>query len=118
MKKCESLQVSENIYKKLRKLIKSDECWVECFDNCREQGYIIKSIGMNIAFSQHRCSDSIVVYDFVNSGHPSNLPKEEDPGWDQPSYFRYNEVDDAAYYIAELVKAKLAEERNINENKS
>ena len=90
-----------------------DRCHFECFDNCREQGFVLKvfsyALGdqLFIAFSENRNSDEIVVYCYKNARFPQNLPAT-DADWADRKYFSCKEVDLAAEYIldraAKMVK--------------
>jgi len=81
-----------------------DRCHFECFDNCREQGFVLQACSrttletLHIAFSECRNSDEIVVYCYVNVAFPSNLPAT-DADWQDKKYFRFDAIDDAARYI-------------------
>lgn len=102
-----NLRVADNVRKAINRLNTSTELMqnahYECFDNCREQGYVLQVYGAKlntkyIAFSEHRCSDSIVVYVYDNVRFPSNLPETE-KDWENRHYFDYNKVDEAAEFI-------------------
>lgn len=85
-----------------------DRCHFECFDNCREQGYVLLcySQGLDsfyIAFTENRNSDDIVVYCYKNVAFPSNLPAT-DADWQDKQYFRYDDVEGAARYIIKRAK--------------
>lgn len=77
--------------------------WLECFDNCREQGLVLKlsPYGTNIAVTQNRNSDDIVVYRYSKTSFPSNLPDED--SWNDKKYFRYGDYEAAAIYIESLL---------------
>jgi hypothetical protein len=77
----------------------------ECFDNCREQGYVLKLWHpvtlktFNIAFSENRNSDDIVVYCYNETQYPGNLIKES-AGWNR-SYFQFGQIETAACFVLE-----------------
>lgn len=93
------------------KLIHDNTVWVECFDNCREQGYVIKVAGkktiqyLNIAFSENRNTDQIVIYKYRKIRAPTNLPDEH--SWDDYKYFSYGKYDEATDYIIKLIEEEL-----------
>lgn len=90
-----SLKVADKVLTELRKhgkhsdLVKLSngdpvDLHVECFDNCREQGYCLHVFvhGMrwhtfHVAFVENRNSDHIVVYCYYDTMHPSNLPDQD-----------------------------------------
>ena len=86
-----------------------DRCHFECFDNCREQGFVLKVFAYTltdqlfIAFSENRNSDDIVVYCYKNVRFPQNLPATDDD-WNDKKYFGSDKVDDAARYIIKRAK--------------
>lgn len=92
-----------------------ERAYVEVFDNCREQGYVISyfvsvlpSIKQNlyVAFTENRNSDSIVVYEYYKKRFPSNLPHED--SWGNKKYFDFDEHYQAAEHIAEILKCHYA----------
>lgn len=97
-------------YKKLDR-----ECWVECFDNGREQGYVIKTRtdfpSFNVAFSENRNSDDIVVYCYRKTGFPSNLPDED--SWEDKKCFGYGQYYEAACYIIQRLKEAIAADKKL-----
>jgi len=103
----ENLKVADRIRKAINRLNTSSElmarAWFECFDNCREQGYVlvvwpIAATCHYIAFSECRNSDEIVVYCYENVQVPSNLPAKADD-WKDTQYFRHGQIEQAASYI-------------------
>ena len=99
-----SLKVAEQVRRAVNCLNTSNairkDANVECFDNCREQGYVLSLMNGMVAFAQYRCSDEIVVYCYTNTAFSQNLPAEE-IDWQDRKYFRYDEVEQAARYILE-----------------
>ena len=87
------ISINENIY-------------VSCFDNCREQGYILKMLidfddPLYIAIAEQRNSDNIVVYVYNKCAFPSNLPAENN--WDNANYFEDGKIYDAVKYIKQTI---------------
>jgi hypothetical protein len=102
-----SLAVAEKVRRAISRLNESTSLmrnsWFECFDNHREQGFVLVVWGpgmnlFNIAFSQNRNSDEIVVYRYAHTSFPNNLPAT-DADWADRKYFEFDEVDQAAAYI-------------------
>jgi hypothetical protein len=106
-----NLRVADQVRKAINRLNTSSALMkrasFECFDNCREQGYVLKvwrinpitCSPFNIAFSENRNSDDIVVYCYNETQYPGNLIKES-AGWNR-SYFQFGQVDAAARFILE-----------------
>jgi hypothetical protein len=102
----ENLKVADRVRKAINRLNTSSElmsrAWFECFDNCREQGFVLQVWSTRdyksrfIAFSENRNSDDIVVYCYSQVAYPSNLPDDD---WKDNKYFNPNSVDEAAQYI-------------------
>jgi hypothetical protein len=86
----------------------------ECFDNCREQGFILKVFRIGdcqpfyVAFTENRNSDDIVVYCYRNTAFPTNMPAT-DADWEDKVYFLYEEIDRAARYILNRTQRFLKE---------
>jgi len=117
IKKCQGLLVAESILNILNSMFSSDDKvdnWVECFDNCREQGYVIKTGNTNIAFCENRNSDNIVVYKYKEVKFPSNLPAN-DENWRDRKFFRYDEIYQAARYIKEVILKACKEQKEEDE---
>lgn len=107
-----NLKVAEKVRRAINRLNTSTllmkNSWFECFDNCREQGYVLKVWGKGltvfyVAFSECRNSDEIVVYCYSNANFPQNLPATEDD-WSDRKFFRWDEVDESAKYILDRAK--------------
>jgi hypothetical protein len=108
-----NLAVAEKVRHAINRLNKHralvERCHFECFDNCREQGYVLKVFVFAkaqiicLAFSENRNSDEIVVYCYTNTAFPTNLPAK-DTDWQDKRYFRYDEVEGAARYIIKRAK--------------
>jgi hypothetical protein len=102
----QNLAVAEKVRRAINRINQSvilmRNSWFECFDNGREQGFVLKvwCVGMNqftIAFSECRNSDEIVVYCYTT--HLLNNLPATDADWADRKYFSYKEVDLAAQYI-------------------
>ena len=104
-----NLIVADKVRRAVCRLNKSqklvDRAHFECFDNCREQGFVLKVFAyaladqLFIAFSENRNSDDIVVYCYNETQYPGNLIKES-AGWNR-SYFQVGQVESAARFILE-----------------
>lgn len=113
-----NLRVAHAVLATLQAFLPSDretfDAWIECFDNCREQGLVIKHYAngqcLNIAFCEQASSDDIVVYTYVDTAYPSNLPK--DWGKAKTKYFRYREISEAALYILGILRERTPSKEN------
>lgn len=101
-----SFSVAEKVRKAIQRLNPSTELQQRAnfamFDNCREQGYVLQVHGvgfkqLNIAFTENRNSDDIVVYCYKEVQFPSNLPAQGE--WSDRKYFNPGQYDAAADYI-------------------
>ena len=104
--KCQSLLVAENIINLVNYLLTDEEhepAWIECFDNCREQGLVITTFEKKIAVTECRNSDEICVYVYKKTRHPSNLPAK-DKDWENVKRFKYNQYTLAAEYVVKQIK--------------
>lgn len=85
--------------------IGEDCAFIETYENGREHGFAIDICDdVKVAFSEHRCSDDIVVYvgsrrDFERN---TNIPSEE--VFDSRKHFAYNEIDKAARFIFSRIR--------------
>lgn len=103
-----NLRVADRVRKAINRLNTSSllmtRAHFECFDNCREQGYVMHVYSehvpddLTIAFSENRNSDNIVVYLYTNTAFPQNLPAE-DSDWGNKRYFSPEDYDRAAAFI-------------------
>ena len=94
--------------------------YLECFNNCREQGYVLHVDSCdyndpNMTKSQlciwafeARSSDEIVVS--WQTEYPHNGMFSEDTYKNRRKYFHYNELQKAADFIIDLVKEKFQKE--------
>ena len=125
IEKHHSLQRAEAILTIMNELIGSDliedmrkeniSLWIECFDNCREQGYSLVVYGLketlHIAFTESRNSDSTRVYEYHDVSFPSNLPSENNKCWTEHKTFGYNEHYQCAEYIIKRLKKFLQDSK-------
>jgi hypothetical protein len=96
------------------------EGWLETFNNCREQGYVLhldstdfkndKRTEENLyvwAFESRNSDDIVVSWqtDYPNNGMFSDETYKE-----RREYFRYNGLQEAADFIIDLVKEHFAQE--------
>lgn len=96
--------IYEEDLKKLREI--GISLWAECFDNCREQGLVIKVSTiklptLNIAITIHRNGDSTRIFKYTKTSFPSNLPAED--GWNDEKCFDYNKLYEVAEYIKNII---------------
>jgi len=94
--------------------------WLECFNNCREQGYVLHTESVDwdndnrtkehlyVWVHEHRNSDSIVVRWQVE--YPDNGMYNEETYNNRTQCFKYNELQEASDFIVGLVKGHFAEE--------
>ncbi len=94
--------------------------WLETFNNCREQGYVLNldtfdfkngkatKESLYIWAFESRNSDDIVVS--WQTDYPNNGMFSEETYEKRRKYFRYNELQEAADFIIGLVKDHFAEE--------
>ena len=94
--------------------------YLECFNNCREQGYVlhVDSVDWNnpnrtkedlcIWAFEARSSDEIVVS--WQTEYPNNGMFSEETYKERRKYFHYNQLQEAADFIVDLVKDHFAEE--------
>jgi hypothetical protein len=77
-----------------------ESCWVESFDNCREQGLVLilgqMRPALRFAITVDRHSDRILVYTYTENAHPTNMIKE---GKCEAAYFDVGDYMAAAAYI-------------------
>jgi hypothetical protein len=104
-----STQVADKVILKIKKAMpKESEYWMQPYQNGREHGQsLIASKSMKqVAFSEYRNSDSIVVYagdmgEFSNAG---NIPSEEIYG--KKKFFRYDDFEGAAKFIVGFLESE------------
>lgn len=84
--------------------------YVECYQNCREQGFTVSNLGIGskrkaVTFSENRNSDAIVVY--KDNFAFSSISEES---YKTAKYFSYNEHDRAVDYMVEYLRSEDEEE--------
>lgn len=73
---------------------------VEVYENCRERGFALASCdGRKVAFSEHRNSDSIVVYCGARKDFEMNTNIPSDRVWENAKFFNPGEAQEAAFFI-------------------
>lgn len=90
-----------------KKISPGDDVWVSHFTNCREQGYHITNGEHSVSFSEHRSSDSIVVYYGTNEqfDYIHHTPKTEED-WRCNKFFNYDvPVEEIADFISTHIVA-------------
>lgn len=107
-----SLGTAFEVFNKINELInvdlKESSIWVEAFDNCREQGLVIKIYTeklYNIAIVTHRNSDQIRLWMYDKTKYPSNLMAED--AEIEEEVFKEEDITRAAEYIIKLIKNKI-----------
>lgn len=126
--KIRTIRVSERVfdiaceeldYKASENDVKIDG-YLECFNNCREQGYVLHvstndwdnpnrtKTDLNIWAFEARSSDEIVVS--WQTEYPSKGMFNEETYKERRKYFRYDEYQKAADFIVDLVKGHFAAE--------
>ena len=119
-----NLDVASKVLTALNQIIPKsleENCTVETYSNCREQGYSIfcvrsDKISIRVSFSEYRNTDDIVVYfgkmidfDF------SNIPSETI--YQNAKFFSYNKVVDAADFICEFLQGENNKEQKKRKKK-
>lgn len=112
IKKCESLQVADTVLSALA-IIHGEQrenyINVECWANCREQGYHITNLDTDKAVNVGQCrrSDEIIV-GFGKSGDFDNQTNQwSEEVYNTKKYFKYDEAYNAAEFIHDwLIKKK------------
>ena len=127
-RKIRTIQVSERVFDLVCDELDSDATenyvkisgYLECFNNCREQGYVLHVDSVDwdnpnktktdlvIWAFEARSSDEIVVS--WQNEYPHNGMFSEDTYNNRRKYFHYNELQKAADYIVNLVKEKFVKE--------
>lgn len=104
-------KAAREVLVELRKILKTSKSTksyeLENYNNGREHGFAVaesvKFNGKKVAFSEHRRSDNIVVYQGVSHDfeHNTNIPSEK--AYEKAIYFAYNEPRKAAKAIAQYL---------------
>lgn len=77
---------------------------LNAFSNCREQGFSLMRNDRQVAFSENRNSDNIIVYwgtirEFdISTNHPEK--------WENKKYFSYNAYEETAEWIVGFLKGR------------
>ena len=129
IRKHHSLEKAETVVKVLNDIILteyqeeegkeiSDNCHIESFDNCREQGLVIKCgfDSLNIAICEHRNSDSIRIWVYTKAAFPSNLMSDDDDGDAYDKSFGYNKYYEAAKFIVRLLNKEVHKKEKEKDN--
>ena len=127
-RKIRTIQVSERVFDLVCESLDNEqtnngvkiEGWLETFNNCREQGYVLhlgstdfknaKKTEENLYVWAFECrnSDDIVVS--WQTEYPNNGMFSEETYKKRREYFRYNGLQEAADFIIDLVKNHFTEE--------
>lgn len=129
-RKIRTIQVSERVFDLVCEALDNEQYengaringYLECFYNCREQGYVMTVCSTDWSAKERPCdlhvwacearnSDEIMVVWDTESPVAGN--RFGDVAYGNRKYFHYNEVQKAADYIVELVKEKFKKEFTI-----
>lgn len=105
---CTSLQVAMSVVGILQTMLDEDrsyDAYIECSENCREQGLIIRAdgyLGRFAIVTQARGSDQIVVY-FGDTKDGLNDNRPNDATWKRAKYFSYKDYHAAAKFMYEFL---------------
>ena len=109
MVKDRSLLVSQKLFTALKKELKGVKgCYLETFNNCREQGYCLINYDYNFVVwaCECRCSDDImIVVGDITDKDINNM--FSDKAYNGTKYFEYNRYDLAVKYTLEFIKNKV-----------
>lgn len=91
---------------------KTFSIWIESFDNCREQGLVIKlhhikKAPKNIAIVVHRNSDETRIFEYEKTKFPTNLIGG---AVISDITFSYNKLYETAEYIFEMIKSYIGDD--------
>jgi hypothetical protein len=129
-RKIRTIQVSERVFDFVCDALDTEASeydvkisgYLECFNNCREQGYVLHVSSVDwdnpnqtkedlcIWAFEARSSDEIVVS--WQNEYPHNGMFSEDTYNNRRKYFHYNELQKAADFIIDLVKEHFKAEFN------
>lgn len=127
-RKMPTIRVSERVFDLVCEALET-ECengakiygFLECFVNCREQGYVMAVYSTDFSTEEHPCDlhiwacesrnsdDIMVVWDTETPDLAGNLFSENAYN-NNRKYFRFGEYQKAADYIIELVKEHFKKE--------
>jgi len=127
-RKIRTIQVSERVFDLVCENLDNEATeshvkiagYLECFNNCREQGYVLHVDSVDWDNPEHT-KDSLVIWAFEarssdeivvswQTEYPHNGMFSEDTYKNRRKYFHYNELQKAADYIINLVKEKFIKE--------
>lgn len=128
-RKIRTVQVSERVFDIVCEALDTEQCeygvkvngYLECFVNCREQGYVLnvystdwsaeeRPCDLHVWACEARSSDEImVVWDTETPDLAGNMFSEVAYN-NNRKYFHFDEVQKAADYIIGLVKEKFIKE--------
>ena len=94
--------------------------YLECFNNCREQGYVLH-VSSTDWDSEDRTKEDLVLWAFEarssdeivvswQTEYPHNGMFSEETYKERRKYFHYNEIQEAADFLIKLVKEHFAHE--------
>jgi beta-lactamase class D len=103
---CKSMKVAQKVLKEVEKMlaqVKKDDpishgetgIYLQAYQNGREQGYALLSLGRWVAWAENRNSDHIVVY--VSDLDP--MQSISDTIYQNRQMFQYNEIKKVARFI-------------------
>lgn len=107
--KNDSLQVSEKFFKKLEDKLKgcSINGYYNTFNNCREQGLVLKlynhNYSLHIWACQCRNSDQIMIV-IGNEDNTDINDMFDEKAYENAKYFSYNKYDSAVSYVYQHIK--------------
>ena len=128
-RKIRTIQVSERVFdivcdtldfEQTENYIKIDG-WLECFNNCREQGYFL-NVSSSDFHNENRTKDNLYIWACENRNsdnimviwsteYPGNKGMFSEEDWkERNKHFRYDELQKAADFIVDLVKEHFKEE--------
>ncbi len=128
-RKIRTIRVSESVFdlvcadldsEQTENYIKIDG-WLECFNNCREQGYVLHVSSSDFE-NENRTKDNLYIWAFEcrnsddiviswQTEYPYNNGMfSEETYKERRKYFNYDELQKAADFIVDLVKEHFKEE--------
>ncbi len=129
-RKIRTIQVSERVFDLVCDYLDSEATenyvkisgYLECFNNCREQGYVLH-VSTCDWDNENRTKEDLVIWAFEarssdeivvswQNEYPHNGMFSEDTYYNRRKYFHYNELQKAADFIIDLVKEYFKAEFN------
>ena len=129
-RKIRTIQVSERVFDLVCEYLDNEATenyvkiygYLECFNNCREQGYVLH-VSSNDWDNENKTKTDLVIWAFEarssdeivvswQTEYPHNGMFSEETYKERRKYFHYNELQKAADFIIDLVKDHFAEEFN------